>query len=135
MGGKTGTGDNRFKTVDAAGNVIESRAVDRTSTFAFFLGDRFFGTITAYVPGEDADKYSFTSALALQLLKGISPTVQRLIDTPEVREQIAVYGREPIQEARAIVRCRVCRAQRRSASNAKHKKGPRPATRPFSRLS
>jgi len=103
MGGKTGTGDNRFKTVDAAGNVIESRAVDRTSTFAFFLGDRFFGTITAYVPGEDADKYSFTSALALQLLKGISPTVQRLIDTPEVREQIAVYGREPIQEARAIV--------------------------------
>lgn len=103
MGGKTGTGDNRFKTVDAAGNVIESRAVDRTSTFVFFLGDRFFGTITAYVPGEDADRYSFTSALALQLLKGIAPTMQRLIDTPEVQDQIAVYGREPIQEARAIV--------------------------------
>lgn len=103
MGGKTGTGDNRFKTVDAAGNVIESRAVDRTSTFVFFLGDRFFGTITAYVPGEDADKYSFTSALALQLLKGIAPTVQRLIDTPEVQDEIAVNGREPIQEARITV--------------------------------
>lgn len=103
MGGKTGTGDNRFKTFDAAGNVIESRAVDRTSTFAFFLGERFFGTITAYVPGEDADQYSFTSALALQLLKGIAPTVQNLIDTPEAQDQIAVYAGATIQEARAIV--------------------------------
>ncbi|MGE3333540.1 MAG: transglycosylase domain-containing protein [Rhodospirillaceae bacterium] len=100
VGGKTGTGDNRYKTFGAGGNVIESRAVDRTSTFVFFLGDRFFGTITAYVPGEDADNYSFTSALALQLLKGIAPTVQRLIDSPVEQQQLAVHSLTPMQEAR-----------------------------------
>lgn len=99
IGGKTGTGDNRFKTFDAAGNVIDSRAVDRTSTFVFFLGDRFFGTITAYVPGEDADQFSFTSSLALQLLKSIAPTVQRLIDAPPAQHHLAVYG-EQAQAAR-----------------------------------
>jgi hypothetical protein len=100
MGGKTGTGDNRFKTFDAAGNIINSRAVDRTSTFAFFLGDRLFGTITAYVPGEAADDYHFTSSLALQLLKSIAPSVQRLIDTPEASDQIALYGGAQLQAAR-----------------------------------
>lgn len=100
MGGKTGTGDNRYKTFDAAGNVIDSRAVDRTSTFVFFLGDRFFGTITAYVAGEDADQFSFTSSLALQLLKSIAPTVQHLIDTPAAPQTIAVYNGEQVQEAR-----------------------------------
>jgi membrane peptidoglycan carboxypeptidase len=100
VGGKTGTGDNRFKTFDAAGNVIDSRAVDRTSTFVFFLGERFFGTITAYVPGEDADQFEFTSALALQLLKGIAPTLQELINTPADQPQMAVYQGEQVQEAR-----------------------------------
>ncbi len=105
MGGKTGTGDNRFKTFNAAGNVLESRAVDRTATFAFFLGDRFFGTITAYVPGEDADHYGFTSSLALQLLKSIAPSIQELIDTPAASVRMAVHlpGRTPtasVQEVR-----------------------------------
>ncbi len=105
VGGKTGTGDNRFKVFNAAGNVIESRAVDRTSTFVFFLGDRFFGTITAYVPGEDADNYSFTSALALQLLKAISPTIQRLIDAPPAQSNFAAaYDvRDHLKEARVSV--------------------------------
>jgi membrane peptidoglycan carboxypeptidase len=100
VGGKTGTGDNRYKTFGAGGTVIESRAVDRTSTFVFFLGERFFGTITAYVPGEDADNYAFTSALALQLLKSIAPTVQRLIDTPAAPQQLAVHAVTQMQEAR-----------------------------------
>ncbi|MGE4063468.1 MAG: transglycosylase domain-containing protein [Rhodospirillaceae bacterium] len=100
MGGKTGTGDNRFKTFDAAGNVIDSRAVDRTSTFVFFLGDRFFGTITAYVPGEDADRYSFTSSLALQLLKSLAPTIQGLIDEPSAIDPMASHSDYPIQQAR-----------------------------------
>lgn len=94
LGGKTGTGDNRFKTFNAAGNVIESRAVDRTSTFVFFLGDQFFGTITAYVPGEDADRFSFTSSLALQLLKSLAPTVQRLIDAPPEQRQLTAFGQQ-----------------------------------------
>ncbi len=100
VGGKTGTGDNRYKTFGAGGNLLDSRAVDRTSSFVFFLGDRFFGTITAYVPGEDADNYSFTSALALQLLKGIAPAVQHLIDRPLEPQHLAVHPITPMQEAR-----------------------------------
>jgi membrane peptidoglycan carboxypeptidase len=46
LGGKTGTGDNRFDSFSAGHALIESRVVDRTSTFVFYLGDRFFGTIT-----------------------------------------------------------------------------------------
>jgi membrane peptidoglycan carboxypeptidase len=80
VGGKTGTGDNRFDSFAAGGRLIESRVVDRTATFAFFLGDRFFGTITAYVPGAQAADYRFTSALAVQLLKGLAPQFGPLIN-------------------------------------------------------
>jgi len=80
IGGKTGTGDNRYDTFAAAGKLIDSRVVDRTATFVFFIGDRFYGTITAYVPGADAGNYHFTSALAAQLLKSLAPEIQPLID-------------------------------------------------------
>src|SRR3546814_2709793 len=42
-GGKTGTGDHRYERFGRGGEVIESRVVNRTATFVFFLGDRFFG--------------------------------------------------------------------------------------------
>jgi hypothetical protein len=62
--------------------------VDRTATFVFFFGDRFFGTVTAHVPGAIAGKYQFTSAIAVQLLKAIEPQLQPLLrpcplDLPE----------------------------------------------------
>ena len=50
VGGKTGTGDNRYETYGRKGQLIESRVVNRAAVFVFFIGDRFFGTITAYVP-------------------------------------------------------------------------------------
>ena len=56
--------------------------VDRTATFVFFLGDRFFGTITAYVPGAIAANYHFTSAIAVQLLKAIQPQLEPLLRSP-----------------------------------------------------
>ena len=56
--------------------------VDRTATFVFFLGDRFFGTVTAYVPGAIAGNYHFTSAIAVQLLKAIEPQLQPLLNSP-----------------------------------------------------
>jgi hypothetical protein len=56
--------------------------VDRTATFVFFLGDRFFGTVTAYVPGPDAAKFSFTSAVAVQLLKVLEPELRPLLNSP-----------------------------------------------------
>ena len=48
IGGKTGTGDNRFERYGRGGALISSRVVDRTATFVFYLGERFFGTVTAY---------------------------------------------------------------------------------------
>jgi membrane peptidoglycan carboxypeptidase len=82
VGGKTGTGDNRFDRFGAGGRLISQRVVDRTATFVFFLGDRFFGTITAYVPGAAAANYHFTSAIAVQLLKAIEPELQPLLNSP-----------------------------------------------------
>jgi membrane peptidoglycan carboxypeptidase len=82
VGGKTGTGDNRFDRFGAGGRVISQRVVDRTATFVFFLGDRFFGTITAYVPGAIAGNYHFTSAIAVQLLKAIEPQLEPLLRPP-----------------------------------------------------
>lgn len=78
LGGKTGTGDNRFDTFGAGRELISSRVVDRTATFVFYLGNRFFGTITAYVPGRAAAQFHFTSALAVQLLKTMAPEIQPL---------------------------------------------------------
>ena len=53
VGGKTGTGDNRLK-IYRGGHLLESRPVDRTATFVFFIGDRFYGTVTAHVAGREA---------------------------------------------------------------------------------
>jgi membrane peptidoglycan carboxypeptidase len=89
VGGKTGTGDNRYNHFGAGGGITSSRVVDRTATFVFFLGDRFFGTVTAYVPGQDAARFHFTSALAVQLLKGLEPELRPLIGSPEVVAQAA----------------------------------------------
>jgi membrane peptidoglycan carboxypeptidase len=82
VGGKTGTGDNRLDRFGRGGRLISQRVVDRTATFVFFLGDRFFGTITAYVPGTIAGTYHFTSALAVQLLKALEPQLDPLLEVP-----------------------------------------------------
>jgi hypothetical protein len=52
---------------------MESRAVNRTATFTFLAGDRYFGVITAYVPGAAADAFRFTSALPAQILRIVGP--------------------------------------------------------------
>jgi membrane peptidoglycan carboxypeptidase len=83
VGGKTGTGDNRLDRFGRGGRLLSQRVIDRTATFVFFLGDRFFGTITAYVPGAIAGSYHFTSALAVQLLKAIEPQLQPLLLSPQ----------------------------------------------------
>ncbi|MDQ3184911.1 MAG: transglycosylase domain-containing protein, partial [Pseudomonadota bacterium] len=69
IGGKTGTGDHRHVTFSSPGVIKESRVVNRSATFVFFIGDRFFGTMTAFVPGADAANYKFTSALSTQVMK------------------------------------------------------------------
>ncbi|MDX2027594.1 MAG: transglycosylase domain-containing protein [Alphaproteobacteria bacterium] len=80
VGGKTGTGDHRFDEYAAGGRLISSRVVNRTGTFAFFIGDRFFGTVTAHVAGEEAGNYKFTSALSSQMLKALAPVLQPVVN-------------------------------------------------------
>jgi membrane peptidoglycan carboxypeptidase len=80
VGGKTGTGDNRHDTYGRKGQLIESRVVNRVAVFVFFIGDRFFGTVTAYVPGREAADYGFTSSLPVQILKIMAPALKPMIE-------------------------------------------------------
>jgi membrane peptidoglycan carboxypeptidase len=80
IGGKTGTGDHVRKTVGARGEVLKSEAVSRTATFAFLLGDRFYGVIGAYVKGPESADYKFTSALATQVFKLLTPALAPLLE-------------------------------------------------------
>lgn len=73
MGGKTGTGDNRIEAVGSGGRILSSKSINRTATFVFYIGERHFGTLTAFVPGASAETYKFTSALPVQVLKGMAP--------------------------------------------------------------
>jgi membrane peptidoglycan carboxypeptidase len=81
VGGKTGTGDQRFDTYGAGGRLIKSRVVNRSATFVFNIDERFFGTLIAYVPGAQAAGYDFTSGLPVQLLKVLAPTLMPLINS------------------------------------------------------
>ncbi|MBI2381240.1 MAG: penicillin-binding protein [Gammaproteobacteria bacterium] len=80
VGGKTGTGDNRIEATTRGGHVLSSRILNRTATFVFFLGDKHFGTLTAFVPGESAQGLRFTSALPVQVLKGMAPILQPYLE-------------------------------------------------------
>jgi len=79
VGGKTGTGDHR----------IESKFISRAAVFTFFLGDRFFGVITAYVQGDNAGLYHFTSSLPVQIVKFLKPTLSPLINNTSPVKEIA----------------------------------------------
>lgn len=89
MGGKTGTGDNRYTVTDARGRVVSSRALSRTSTFVFFFGDRFYGVMTAFVQGPEADLFDFTSALPAQLVRSLGPELSRLDGLAVMAQQAA----------------------------------------------
>ena len=82
VAGKTGTGDHRFEVYSRPGVLVESRVVNRVATFVFMIDDRFFGTLTAYVPGEQAAQYEFTSGLPVRLLGYLMPTLSPLLDAP-----------------------------------------------------
>jgi membrane peptidoglycan carboxypeptidase len=79
IGGKTGTGDNRHEVTDGRGNTISSKVLNRTAAFVFFIGDRFYGTIVAYVPGEQAGGQHFTSALPVTVFRNLVPSFRDLV--------------------------------------------------------
>jgi len=80
VGGKTGTGDQRYDEFSSAGKKISSRAVNRSGTFLFYIGDRFFGTVTAFVGGSAAADYTFTSSLPAQMLKALAPIINTVVN-------------------------------------------------------
>lgn len=80
VGGKTGTGDHRKQVWGERGRLLESKFISRAATFVFFLGERFFGVITAYVEGPNAERYHFTSSLPVQIIKYLKPTLSPLLN-------------------------------------------------------
>ncbi len=83
VGGKTGSGDNRFETFGPGGRLRSSRPVTRTATFVFYIGDRYFGVMTAFVQGTRAGDYRFTSALPVTLLGLLAPALNKRLATRE----------------------------------------------------
>jgi membrane peptidoglycan carboxypeptidase len=88
LGGKTGTGDNVVRTFGRDGRQVSARTTSRTATFAFFLGDRFFGVATAYVDGPDAAQYTFTSGLPVRILGLLLPELRSLLDGAQPARQV-----------------------------------------------
>jgi membrane peptidoglycan carboxypeptidase len=76
IGGKTGTGDHEYRTFDSSGREVASHAVSRAGTFVYFIDDRYFGVVTAFVTGEHAGEYTFTSSLPVQLFKALAPVLK-----------------------------------------------------------
>jgi hypothetical protein len=98
VGGKTGPGDHRFDVFGKGGRLVSSRVVSRTGTLVFYIGDRYFGTMMAYVREPYAAHYKFTSAMPAQLLKAMAPALLPLLNEgrscggPEVVHQFALKG-------------------------------------------
>jgi cell division protein FtsI/penicillin-binding protein 2 len=80
VGGKTGTGDHRYGHVGGGGSKNAERKISRSATFVFTIGDRYFGTIMAYVNEPYAARYKFTSALPTQLLKSLGPQLLPVLE-------------------------------------------------------
>lgn len=98
IGGKTGTGDHRYDEYGAGHRLISSRVVNRTGTIMFFIGDKFFGTVTAHVAGEEAGDFKFTSALSAQTLKSLAPVLQPLIAKPKPKVETPPAPQAPTPE-------------------------------------
>lgn len=102
VGGKTGSGDNRIQAVDRWGDRTSSRATNRTATFVFYIGDRFYGVVTALVLGPRADRYEFTSALPVEVLRRMAPDIMPLFAPAKAApNQTAAAPSSPVQPASA----------------------------------
>jgi membrane peptidoglycan carboxypeptidase len=94
-GGKTGTGDHRYKTFGTGGVLIGSKVMNRAATFIFFIGERHFGSVTAYVPGREAENYSFSSALPVQVLKMLFPDFVPLVYAKDLKTKKIENDKKP----------------------------------------
>jgi membrane peptidoglycan carboxypeptidase len=108
IAGKTGTGDNRHETFGRGRRLLASRAVSRTATFAFCLGDRYYGVLTALVTGPQADRFNFTSSLPLSVMQLLAPSIERDLDLHGVPVGIRVP--EPVASRRTTTPAQVTAA-------------------------
>ncbi|HVR28641.1 MAG TPA: transglycosylase domain-containing protein, partial [Thermoanaerobaculia bacterium] len=95
VGGKTGTGDNRQKR--SGGSAGRAGVLNRTASFVFVLGDRFYGTVVAYVPGQAAADYRFTSSTAVQVFNYLLPALEPVLSRPVSLDEWSLF-REPTVE-------------------------------------
>jgi hypothetical protein len=79
VGGKTGTGDELIERYGPGTAAGRRKEVSRSAAFAFFLGERFFGVITAHVPGVNEEGHRFTSALPTQVIKALEPILRPML--------------------------------------------------------
>jgi membrane peptidoglycan carboxypeptidase len=100
VGGKTGSGDNRFETFGRGGEVTSSRATNRTATFVFYIGERYFGVVTAYVQGREAENYSFTSSLPVTLMKVLAPAIVARMQNKTIEEPKPTTVESPSPETK-----------------------------------
>ena len=96
IGGKTGTGDNRMEQYGPGGVLISSKVVNRTATFVFTIGDRYFGTLVAYVPGPEAANFDFTSALPVMIFRHLAPSLLPIVDPPLPGPAVKTVARLPL---------------------------------------
>ena len=82
IGGKTGTGDHQRYKFGPRGEKLTSVAISRSATFVFFIEDRFYGTMTAFVEGENADDFTFTSSLPVTIVGHMLPLLDPLVEKP-----------------------------------------------------
>ncbi|RPJ47461.1 MAG: glycosyl transferase family 51 [Candidatus Latescibacterota bacterium] len=92
VGGKTGTGDNRHKIYGDDGRLVDSIVMSRTAAFVFLIGDRFHGTVVAYVEGPEAGEYRFTSALPVHVLGQLTAALEPLFEGAPARSVAAAAG-------------------------------------------
>ena len=125
IGGKTGTGDNRLQEFGPHGSMIGSKVVSRTAAFVFFIGDRFYGTVLAFVPGKAAGHYNFTSALAVQVLKDLEPRLLPLL-APNKLPDSNKYKSASLRQRPAAQSPRYTRARASclSVASGKYRIGP-----------
>jgi Penicillin binding protein transpeptidase domain len=83
VGGKTGSGDNQLLTVSRETRRRSVQTINRTATFVFYIGDRYYGVLMAFVPGREAQKYRFTSALPVAILKLLAPSINARLTAEE----------------------------------------------------
>jgi hypothetical protein len=80
------------EVVARGGRLLSSHVVSRTAGFVFYVGNRWFGVITASVSAPQAQDYAFTSSLPLAVLKLLAPTLN-----PAIRreKEVACYSTSP----------------------------------------